>query len=65
METVDGKRLKCNRSLRHSIFCGVSSLLLFLPGWGEGGRGGGMSIQKKAAEQSVLSSLFSLVKIDL
>ena len=38
VETVDGKRLKCDPSLRRSIFCGVSSLLLFLPGgWGWGG----------------------------
>ena len=34
VETVDGKR-------RRSIFCGVSSLFLFLPEWGEGGAGVG------------------------
>ena len=28
-ETVGGKRPKCDRPLRRSIFCGVSSLLLF------------------------------------
>ena len=39
VETVDGKRLKCDRSLRRSIFCGVSSLLLFLPGLGVPGGG--------------------------
>ena len=40
VETVNGKRLKCDRSLRRSIFCGVSSLLLFLPGLGVPGGGG-------------------------
>ena len=41
VETLDGKRLKCDPSLRRSIFCGVSSLLLFLPGgWGWGGGDG-------------------------
>lgn len=35
---MDGKRLKCDRPLRRSIFCGVSSLLLF---FGRGGVGGG------------------------
>lgn len=41
-ETVDGKRLKCDRPLRRSIFSGVSSLLLFFArvGWGRGGGGG-------------------------
>lgn len=41
---MDGKRLKCDRPLRRSIFCGVSSLLLFLAGVGWGaGRGMGKS----------------------
>ena len=38
-KTVDGKRLKCDCPLRRSIYCSVSSLLLFLP---EGGGGEGL-----------------------
>ena len=42
---MDGKRLKCDRPLRRSIFCGVSSLLLFLAGvgWGRGGEWGSLN----------------------
>ena len=39
-ETVDGKRPKCDRPLRRSIFSGVSSLLLFFARVGLGGGGG-------------------------
>lgn len=38
-KTVDGKRLKCDCPLRRSIYCSVSSLLLFLPEGGGGGIG--------------------------
>ena len=57
-ETVGGKRPKCDRPLRRSIFCGVSSLLLFSAGVG-GGMGkstvksSSVTLQKKAADRGV------------
>ena len=36
-ETVDGKRLKCDRPLRRSIFLVFHHYYFFLLGWGGGG----------------------------